>query len=80
MAGTDGFWECEGVDQPDMKLPGRQAKHEKRETRRVFMAVLQASLQCDISVYQWELETFIFRGYNLHSSWFLGPRVFDPTF
>ena len=38
MAGTDGFWECEGVDQPDMKLPGRQAKHEKRETGRVFMA------------------------------------------
>ena len=24
VVGTDGFWECEGVDQPDMKLPGRQ--------------------------------------------------------
>ncbi|CAK9053175.1 Probable beta-glucosidase I (Beta-D-glucoside glucohydrolase I) (Cellobiase I) (Gentiobiase I) [Durusdinium trenchii] len=30
VLGTDGFWECEGVDQPHMRLPGRQDELARR--------------------------------------------------
>ncbi|CAL1160059.1 unnamed protein product, partial [Cladocopium goreaui] len=30
VVGTDGFWECEGVDQPHMRLPGRQDELVRR--------------------------------------------------
>ena len=63
MAGTDGFWECEGVDQPDMKLPGRQAKHQKGEYGRVNGGTSSMASVRYFCI-PWELKTFIFRGYN----------------